>query len=73
MSAHMPQGAMQWDVPVVVSASSQRRMLRVVISDGEVVLIPPPGAGFILPASSDAALADAIEQARDVAMQMGQA
>lgn len=55
-------------IPVKASASGKATFLKVTMSEeGEVVLIPPPGPGFILPPTSDQSLLEAIDRTRAIA------
>lgn len=56
-------------IPVKSTASGRAAFLEVTLNDqGEVVLIPPPGPGFILPPTSDQSLLEAIDQTRAIAV-----
>lgn len=55
-------------IPVKAAASGRAAFLEVTLTDqGEVVLIPPPGPGFILPPTSDQSLQEAIDRTRAIA------
>lgn len=60
---------MAWEVPVL-DVRDRRRMLVVVIADGQVVMLGPPGEAWTVPPESDAVLIDALRAARAVARQL---
>ncbi len=61
---------MEWTVPVVHPLTG-RTNLTVGVDDGEVVMRCPGGAEFVVPASSDIQLNEAVAQAREAQQQMG--
>jgi hypothetical protein len=68
----MTDGQMEWPVPVVTKADAQRRVLIFTVDEEGEVVADPPRTPFIIPASSDDQLCDAIRDARKVAKGMGQ-
>lgn len=54
-----------WERVVQCEDSSGReRSIRVSVSDGKVVILPPPGAGFLLSARGVSSLREALHEAQ---------
>lgn len=57
----------EWEVPVLNILTSKAGMLLVQASDGRVVMVPPPGTGYVVPPESLPILRDALNVAESVA------
>jgi hypothetical protein len=57
----------EWPVPVFNVLTNKRGTLLVQASAGQVVLVPPPGTGFIVPSASLPILRDAVNVAEAIA------
>lgn len=51
-----------WEIPVVDGLNRERNLM-VTVSEGRVVLLPPPGEGFTLPLQSISRLGEALRAA----------
>jgi len=56
------QSELTWHIPVVDGLSRERELL-VTVSEGRVVLLPPPGEGFSLTLSAISRLGEALRAA----------
>ena len=55
-----------WTIPVLTGATRKPSTLTVSLSDdNQIVFLPPPGEGFILPAGSVGLLHEATREAHD--------
>jgi hypothetical protein len=68
-TAQPRQEPMRWEIPVI-DPHGRRRMLMIIISNRQVVMLGPPGEAWIVPPESDTQLWDALTAARRIARQL---